>query len=61
MDNPVIAKNDLIPLDTDWVVGECPICGASPDQQCSIPDPGRNGFGIELGSWVHRKRLEEER
>lgn len=61
MDNPVIAKNDLIPLEIDYSLGECSICGASLNQQCSIPDPDRDGFGIELGSWVHRKRIEEER
>lgn len=53
--------NDLIPLEIDYSLGECSICGASSDQQCSIPDPDREGFAIELGAWVHRKRIEEER
>lgn len=55
----MIADNDLIPLEIDEVLGECPVCGASPDQQCSIPDPDREGLGIELSTWVHRQRTEE--
>lgn len=54
----MIIENDLAPLETDYSLDECPVCGASPDQQCSIPDPNRDGFGIELGSWVHRKRMK---
>ena len=35
----------------------CPICGAEPGQQCSEPDPDREGFGVELGGRVHVERL----
>lgn len=55
----LISSNDLIPLEVDYSLGDCPVCGASSDEQCSIPDPHRDGFGMELGSWVHRKRIEE--
>lgn len=48
--------NDLIPLEIDWVLGKCPVCGAESDQQCSIDDPDREGFAIELSGWIHRER-----
>ena len=51
--------NDLVSLPIDYSIVECPVCGATEDQQCSIPDPDREGFGIDLSSLVHRKRLEE--
>lgn len=36
---------------------ECPMCGSEPGQCCSYEDPDREGFGIEVSSFVHSLRI----
>jgi len=48
--------NKLIPITDTTDLKKCPICGARKDQMCSIPDPDREGFGIELTNAIHRER-----
>lgn len=52
-----VLADDYLPMDNseDW---DCPVCGAEPGQQCSVPDPEREGFAIELGPYIHRERAE---
>ena len=36
---------------------DCPVCGATVGQQCSIPDDNNPGMSIEMGAYVHIERL----
>lgn len=47
--------DDYLDGEEDW---NCPVCGAEPGQQCSVPDPEREGFGIELGAYIHAERAD---
>lgn len=36
----------------------CPVCGADPAQQCTVPDPRDNNRAVELGRFVHIERIQ---
>jgi hypothetical protein len=52
----IMENNELIQLTDRMELKKCPVCGARKDQMCSIPDPDRKGFGIELTNYIHRER-----
>lgn len=49
-------------LADDYLDGEndpvCPVCGAEPGQQCSVPDPDNEFLAIETGPYIHAERAE---
>jgi len=53
--------DEFIELDDiyDLSLNDCPICGSDKNQMCSISDPKREGFGIELTNFVHKERVGE--
>jgi hypothetical protein len=53
----IINNSEFELLDGTYELLDCPICGANKDQMCSIPDPDREGFGIELANYVHKERV----